>query len=151
MNIKQVFVSLVLFANFAVQANIDDIKECRSVESDKKRLVCYDDFVASITNTQDKVTDNSKPTPKLATHSDDVEIPDTNKNDAFVATVSKIKKDPYGVLTIYLDNEQIWKQAASSRFRLKVNDQVKVESAALGSFMLNKIGSNKTIRVKRLQ
>lgn len=52
-------------------------------------------------------------------------------------------------MLITLDNGQVWKQVDSSSLRLRVGDAVEIERASLGSFMLKKQGSKRSMRVSR--
>jgi hypothetical protein len=65
------------------------------------------------------------------------------------ATVSKLQQYSYGRVLITLDNGQVWKQVDSSSLRLRVGDAVDIERASLGSFMLRKKGSKRSMRVAR--
>ena len=65
------------------------------------------------------------------------------------ATVTEISKRGDGALIMTLDNGQVWAQnRPDAFFRLKVGESVKIEPAALGSFLM--IGpSKRTARVTR--
>ncbi|QUN05618.1 hypothetical protein KDN34_15740 [Shewanella yunxiaonensis] len=65
--------------------------------------------------------------------------------------VTKAQKGLRGTFTITLSNGQVWQQIDSESFRIKNGQKVVIEKAALGSFLLKVEGSNRTIRVKRLQ
>lgn len=69
--------------------------------------------------------------------------------DSLSATVSKLQRYSYDKVLITLDNGQVWKQIDGSSLRLRVGDAVEIERASLGSFMLKKQGSNRTMRVSR--
>lgn len=69
--------------------------------------------------------------------------------DSLSATVAKLHKYNYDRVLITLDNGQVWKQVDASSLRLRVGDAVDIERAALGSFMLRKQGSKRSMRVSR--
>lgn len=69
--------------------------------------------------------------------------------DSLSATVTKLQKYSYDKVLITLDNGQVWKQVDGSNVRLRVGDTVEIERASLGSFMLKKQGSKRTMRVSR--
>jgi hypothetical protein len=67
------------------------------------------------------------------------------------ATVTEIWTRADGLMVLTLDNGQIWKQVRpDSRFRLKAGEQVKIQPAALGSFLLSGPGKRST-RVSRVK
>lgn len=69
--------------------------------------------------------------------------------DSLSATVTKLQKSGYDRVLITLDNGQVWKQVDASSLRLRVGDAVDIERASLGSFMLRKQGSKRSMRVSR--
>lgn len=69
--------------------------------------------------------------------------------DSLSATVTKLQHYSYDKVLIALDNGQVWKQVDSSSLRLRVGDTVDIERASLGSFMLRKKGSKRSMRVAR--
>jgi hypothetical protein len=69
--------------------------------------------------------------------------------DSLGATVTKLQRYSYDKVLITLDNGQVWKQVDSSSLRLRVGDTVEIERASLGSFMLKKQGSKRSMRVSR--
>ena len=70
--------------------------------------------------------------------------------DRLEAFVSKVSSSANGKAIITLDNGQVWTQVDSSRLRLSGYDRVVIRKASLGSFMLTKVGSKTTMRVKRI-
>ena len=70
--------------------------------------------------------------------------------DSIGAQVTRLQQYDYEKVVISLDNGQVWKQIDSSSLRLRVGDDVTIERAALGSFMLKKKGSKRTMRVSRM-
>jgi hypothetical protein len=69
--------------------------------------------------------------------------------DSLDAQVTRLQQYDYDKVVISLDNGQVWQQIDSSSLRLRVGDDVVIERAALGSFMLKKSGSNRSMRVSR--
>jgi hypothetical protein len=66
-------------------------------------------------------------------------------------TVTRLQKSGYDKVVITLDNGQVWKQVDSSSLRLRVGDTIEIERASMGSYMLQKKGSKRTMRVSRQQ
>jgi len=69
--------------------------------------------------------------------------------DSLSAQITRLQQSGYDKVLITLDNDQVWQQVDTSSLRLKVGDDVMIERAALGSFMLKKKGSKRTMRVSR--
>ena len=69
--------------------------------------------------------------------------------DRLTATVTKLQQYAYNKVLITLDNDQVWKQIDTSNLRLRAGDAVEIERASLGSFMLRKQGSKRSMRVSR--
>ena len=67
------------------------------------------------------------------------------------ATLSRVERNRYGKLTVYLENDQVWRQLDSSRLLLSTGDEVVIREASLGSHLLEKQSGSRSIRVKRLR
>lgn len=64
------------------------------------------------------------------------------------AKVTELGTRPYGELVLTLDNGQVWvERTPNSKIKVKVGDQVKIESGALGSFTL--IANGRSSKVAR--
>ncbi|ABZ78425.1 conserved hypothetical protein [Shewanella halifaxensis HAW-EB4] len=142
------------------------LAKCATIEDKLERLICYDDL-SQATQSNSTVT-KSLPTAETVTvaASSAAVVSTTNKpQDEFgkvkksqdeeiskiYLNVSKVSKDSYRALKIQFSNGQVWKQTDSRSFRLKADQTVYIEKAALGSFMLGLDDRNTTIRVKRLK
>jgi len=67
------------------------------------------------------------------------------------ATVTALETRMDGLMTITLDNGQVWRQSRpDSMFRLKVGDPVKIQPGSLKSFILSG-PSKRSTRVSRVQ
>ena len=69
--------------------------------------------------------------------------------DSLGAQITRLQQSGYDKVLITLTNGQVWQQVDTSSLRLKVGDDVVIERASLGSFMLKKTGSKRTMRVSR--
>ena len=69
--------------------------------------------------------------------------------DSLSATITKLREYTYDKMLITLDNGQVWKQIDTSNLRLRVGDTIDIERASLGSFLLRKKGSKRSMRVSR--
>lgn len=77
------------------------------------------------------------------------EVTGDERIDSLSATVTRLHQYNYDRVLITLDNGQVWKQVDSSSLRVRVGDAVDIERASLGSFMLRKKGSKRSMRVSR--
>ncbi|WP_444933748.1 hypothetical protein [Microbulbifer sp. JTAC008] len=130
-----VFLSPSIFA----QSITSQIKSCSEIESQNKRLSCYDQIAASLE--QHAVRDFGHEQ-KLASE----EAPE--KIDA---KITAIQMGAYNKRFITLDNGQVWKQNDSSRVFWNVGDSVIVERALLGSFFMKPADGGRKLRVKRIK
>jgi hypothetical protein len=62
-----------------------------------------------------------------------------------------VQPSGYDRVLITLDNGQVWRQVDSSSLRLRVGDAIEIERASFGSFMLQKTGSKRSMRVSRYE
>lgn len=142
------------------------LAKCAAIEDKLERLICYDDLsqttrsnstvtkplpttetVALATSTTAVVSTTSKPQDNFGK----VKKSEEEEISKIYLDVSKVSKDPYGALKIQFSNGQVWKQTDNRSFKLKAEQTVYIEKAALGSFMLGLDNRNSTIRVKRLK
>ncbi len=71
--------------------------------------------------------------------------------DELKATVTAIETRIDGLMTMTLDNGQVWRQnSPDARFRLRVGDPVRIEPGALKSFILSG-PSKRSTRVTRIK
>jgi hypothetical protein len=157
----------------------DELTVCRALTDDDARLICYDSAmdrsrqsvdsrprpapaqaappasvpaatagaasVAAANLSQEdlfgKTGEEVERTVQQATGSEAIDI--------LSATVTELQRYGYDKVLIRLDNGQVWKQVNGSSLRLRVGDAVEIERASLGSFMLKKQGSKRTMRVSR--
>ena len=73
----------------------------------------------------------------------------TKEIDKIEATVTKVQYDASGKVVVTLDNGQVWRQIDTSRIRLSKKNTVVIQRASLGSFLLTKSGSKRSVRVRR--
>ena len=76
---------------------------------------------------------------------------ETNDIGELSATVTDIDTRMDGLMTITLDNGQVWRQTRpDSMFRLKSGDRIQIQPGAMKSFILSG-PSNRSTRVSRVQ
>ena len=119
---------LLLLLAFASPALADDdaLLKCRDIDDNDKRLACFDEYVGKRFLTVEQIEEEE------------------------AVAVTAVTKSSSGKLTITLENGQVWRQSDSKSFRISVGDAVVVRAKSLGSFMLSKEGSSRSIRVKRV-
>jgi hypothetical protein len=133
-------------ATASADALHDELRVCRDLPDDDARLICTVVATgAAVDLSQEdlfgKTGDEVGRTVEEATGSERI--------DSLSATVTKLQQYSYGKVLITLDNGQLWKQIDTSNLRLRAGDAVVIERAALGSFMLKKQGSKRSMRVSR--
>lgn len=69
--------------------------------------------------------------------------------DRITATATGVLETASGRLVITLDNDQVWEQTESERFRLRAGEEVEIRRGRLSSYFLKRSGTNRSIRVRR--
>jgi hypothetical protein len=154
---------LALALPAAALAQDSALLACRSEQDDARRLACYDREIDRIAADPAAAAAPAPAAPALTpeerfgrTGAMDREGHDQRTQAArdlteLQATVTEIWKRADGLMVITLDNGQIWKQnRPDSLFRLKTGEQIKIQPAALGSFLLSG-PSNRSTRVTRIK
>lgn len=99
------------------------------------------------------------PTPATATPSAEVIEADFGKTQSrpsdqveqLQATVKSLSRNKMRKMLITLENGHIWRQTEDDSIQLKAGDSVTIEKASFGSFLLSKTGTNRKVRVKRVE
>lgn len=138
------------------------LRACRSETDDAKRLACYD-READRLGTQAASPAAAPATPALTpeerfgrTGAMNREESDRKEQESrelgeLRATVAEIWTRADGLMVLTLDNGQIWKQVRpDSAFRLKAGEKVRIQPAALGSYLLSG-ESKRSTRVSRVK
>lgn len=164
--------SCLVCSSMAHAAN-PSIKEaviaCANISNSLERLVCYDRLSADVNNFAEQAlrtvispTVREVTAPKPATPKPSVTKPiatdaDTfgktvKTDDSMTGTIASIKTGRNNMLTITLENGQVWQQTKSEdRARLKAQQVVTLEKGFFGSIYLTAEGSNRRVAVKRLK
>ena len=145
----------------AAAAPESPLKACRAERDDVRRLACYD---REIDRLDDAPAAAAAPapaeTPALTAEERfgrvgkmEREEKDRKREEArqgeLTAKVTETWTRSDGLISVTLDNGQVWTQnRPDSFFRIKVGDQVKIEPASLGSFLLSG-PSKRSTRVTR--
>jgi hypothetical protein len=70
---------------------------------------------------------------------------------SITATITAIKKAPYDLHYLTLDNNQVWKETRKSRVRFKVGQRVTIKEGILGTQDLYVQGKDRATKVKRIK
>ena len=171
-----VILTLLMVAG-AVQADelLDELLVCRDLPSDEARVICYDSAVdrGRQRGGPPPVAEASPPPVPATTAAASVaaaseisqedlfgktgnevqrtveEVTGNERIESLNARITELQQAGYDKVAMTLDNGQMWQQIDSSSLRLRVGDDVRIERASFGSFMLQKVGSKRTMRVKR--
>lgn len=146
------------------------VRECVSIRRDKARLRCFDEALspppaaaASATADPTPATAATPPAPAAAAPAAEPPAATADAQDEFgreqidppepkapetqqiEALVSALDKRRDGLLTITLDNDQVWRQkSVTSLFRLRVGDQITVRKGRFGGYVLVAPGRKST-------
>jgi mannose-6-phosphate isomerase class I len=147
----------------SAQDPLGSLMECRSESDDARRLACYDREVDRRAPVPATEAASAPAAPTLTPEERFGRTGAMNREEAdrryqesrelaeLNATATEIWTRADGLMVVTLDNGQIWKQVRpDSMFRLKVGEKVRIQPAAMGSFILS--GSSKrSTRVSRLK
>jgi hypothetical protein len=166
--------ALVLLGAAAPAAAVDEtaLRACRAVADDDERLACYDreldreDRAAAAAESAAAPNAGTPPPAPpapvtaeerfgreraIAAEEREREQRSARELGELKALVTKIETRIDGLMTITLDNGQVWRQnAPDSRFRLKVGDPVSIQPGALRSFLMSG-PTNRSTRVTRVK
>jgi len=166
---KKYFLLTIIFINFNLKADVK-IEDCASIESDVKRLACYDYLVTGVSKTSEELSSNSDnkivKVDEIKQSSTDVDsnfglprnkIKEKDKITAInslTSYISSISKTYAGKSRFKLQNNQLWEsESILSQIKLnnfKKKNQIIIEEANMGGFwMINKASKIK-IKVKRI-
>lgn len=175
---KIVYLGLLLATQPVHSATIESaLNTCSFQDNALKRLVCYDKVVKNLNQYQglDKKYEPILPVPPqrpsnnsntvtavtsgapapIAAPRDDFGLEQKraaeSTKDRIQSQIAAVKENPYGKLTLTLENGQVWRQIDSLKLKLKVGNSIVIKRAMLGSFLLGKQDSNKRMRVKRVK
>ncbi|WP_194868048.1 hypothetical protein [Pseudoalteromonas sp. PPB1] len=122
------------------------LQACSQQQSDDKRLACYDQLAADYASKPHPV--RSKPP---ATNAKSFGLEHKQDSQQTVnATVVEVSKSANGLRRFTLDNQQRWQQIGTQAFFAKEGDTVTIRRGSFNSFIMQKDGSNRSIKVRRV-
>jgi biotin carboxyl carrier protein len=140
----------------AAESTSDALVACAKEMDDARRLRCFDAVVADLrrapaaraaavaapASAPQPAAPAPAPAPSVSREEKfgargDLDAERREELKEITAKVTEIAARPHGELVVTLDNGQVWaERAASSKIKVKAGDTVKIESGALGSFVL---------------
>jgi hypothetical protein len=157
--------SLLLASSSALaqSVNLQALEACTLIEKDFNRLLCFDKVMANQPISASEFVapkqTATQPTSQPALSQEDKfgmsarlieKKTEQTQMDEIQAVVTQVEKSPLGSRKFTLDNNQKWNQIGSDTFYAKEGDKVEIRRGTLGSFLMKKVGSNRSIRVKRV-
>ena len=135
---------VIVTSNAVKAANITpDLKKCASINNEKQRLQCFDDYIIKISALK-----HDNITPKA-----DVAIVSEPKSDIqkMEAVVKSAKRDLRKNWKIELENGQVWiEKGGDKRASFSEGDTIVIVRGIMNSFQLKKVGTKRRIRVRRI-
>ncbi|QTL36369.1 hypothetical protein [Pseudoalteromonas viridis] len=119
---------------------------CSALKDEQKRLNCYDALAAEHANKPHPVRAQTHATPAEKFGLEHKKVPEQEIS----ATVSEVSKSANGQRRFTLDNQQRWQQIGTQAFFAKEGDVVVIRRGSFNSFIMQKAGSNRSIKVRRV-
>lgn len=157
----------LLAAGLAPLAQADEIGDCSTLQADEARLKCYDEAMQRVEPAEPVPEVEALPVAEPA--EDTNSVPEqvfgksADETSAIIAEATGVEdiaeisgrvvavtEDPYGRITVKLDNGQKWRQVRADRFDVDVGDEVVVRKAALSSFALQRKSGGRQTKVRRV-
>ena len=161
---------LVFFASiFFISVMYSEVKieDCASIESDVKRLACYDYLVPGVSKTSEELLESSKNDPKSdyeSTTNNSTNFGLSKKQiersgarvvkNSLSSSISAISKTYGGKTRFKLSNDQLWEsQDVLSSIKLnnfRNKNKITIEKTNMGGYWMINTRSNVKIKVKRI-
>ena len=143
---------LFLAAGLASVAQADELSDCSTLQADEARLKCYDESMQKKAPAEDAESVPERVFGKSADETSAIIAEASGVED--VAEISGLvvaaAEDPYGRITVELDNGQRWQQTRTDRFDVDVGEEVVVHKAALSSYTLQRKSGGRQTKVRRV-
>jgi len=162
---KKYFLAIFILFNVNIITEVK-IEDCASIESDAKRLACYDYLVTGMSKPTDEIDviipDNSEV--KISSSADTNssfglsrrqinEYRNSNTRNALNASIETISKTFGGKTRFKLSNNQLWETQSVVSSKLgsfKEKSDIRIEEASMGGFWMINKSSKVRIKVKRI-
>lgn len=123
-----------------------ELVECRSIESALERLDCYDQVTRSLASAQSDVGAAQTDRDNFGREHRGVEHAETQR----YIEITEAWQNPRGLWRFRLDDGAEWHQVQSGYFDYQEDGRYYIERGMLNSFRLLRDGSNRNIRVRRV-
>ncbi len=134
-------------ASAEMQADIENVEDCRALASDAQRLICYDTLVDGGVFTRQQAEKA-----RVERFGSTDKPPEVVKDDIeqLAVTVVRVRKSDTGIRYFYTEDEQVWKQSGRGNWSLKAPFEARIKAGLMGSYFLVTDGG-KSMRVKRVR
>lgn len=165
-----VFATVIV--GFVTTANAATVEQallaCKQEDNALKRLVCFDNVASAISNNEAPVAEfKNQPASSTTAPARVVASAPKSQEDTFgleqkqarekteeveriSSSVVSIAKNQRGNMTLTLANGSRWRQVESSQLRVKEGSNVQIKRGLFGAFYLFLEGSNRQMKVKRI-
>jgi len=137
---------LTIGCGLAAQAGGSDLQGCRQLADPAERLACYD-----------RLADAGLPAPEELFGLDAQTNEQRLRRELGIAapavledTAAEVRRTADGKLDIRLASGQRWVQSDTLALKIAAGDTVVIRPAALGSYLLQRNGVGRSIRVRRV-
>jgi hypothetical protein len=136
-----------------------EIITCSRIQKNGERLACYDRAIAYLSQPTGRQAPAPSPEASFGLQASVPQPPaaaavDESKTDevsAVTARVTEVTSDREGKKVVTLDNGQTWRELSKSSFvSLQAGDEITINRAALGSFMMS-VPNGRPFRVRRVK
>ena len=147
---KKYFLAIFIFFNVNIISEVK-IEDCASIESDAKRLACYDYLVTGMSKSIDEidVTTSGDSEERISSSAEK----NSNSRNALNASIEAISKTFGGKTRFKLSNNQLWETQSVVSSKLgsfKEKSDIRIEEASMGGFWMINKSSKVRIKVKRI-
>lgn len=150
------------------------MEKCRLVNNSLKRLVCFDQLAQRANTLEDSDLQEfyaNRPVvqPRPNAGEDDQTLPprpvtktqntfgletkikrdEQEEQPELVAVVGKVETNGNYKLVITTEDGMVWTQTDTNKIKLRTGDEIIISRGMFSSFLLKKVGSKKSIRVRR--
>ncbi len=162
---KKYFLAIFIFFNVNIISEVK-IEDCASIESDAKRLACYDYLVTGMSKSIDEidVTTSGDSEERISSSAEKNsnfglsrrqinESRNSNSRNALNASIEVISKTFGGKTRFKLSNNQLWETQSVVSSKLgsfKEKSDIRIEEASMGGFWMINKSSKVRIKVKRI-
>ena len=146
-----------------------DLKKCSTIADGSERLTCYDGIVnkpkakveveveveAKVEVEKSilpaTVTDKIAVSPEDAFGQEHLKKHNEQLVNSVINVITRVKKLNYDRLQLTFENGQVWRQTENVKIKLVIGDSVELTKGFFSVIYLQKVGSNKRTKMKRIK